>query len=62
MRPAERGEKNNGRERIRCRRYKTKRISAQPRNIDVRHNVRVVRRMVVTKSTIYPSAKRGQEY
>ena len=34
-----------------------KRILAQPRNIDVRHNGRVIRRMVVTRITIYPSAR-----
>ena len=63
MRPAGRGEKNNEWVRIRNRRYKIKRILAQPRNIDdVRHNGRAVRRMVVTRSTIYPSARRRPEY
>ena len=61
MRPAGRGEKNNDRVKIRNRRYKIKRISAQLRNIDVRHNGRVARRMVVRKSTIYPSARRRRE-
>ena len=62
VRPAGRGEKNNDRVRIRNRRYKFKRISAQSRNIDVRHNGRVVRRMVVRRSTICPSARRRREY
>ena len=61
-RPAGRGEKNNDRVRIRHRRNKIKRISAQPRNIDVRHNSRVVRRMVVRRSTINPSARCRREY
>ena len=58
VRPAGREEKNNDRVRIRNRCYKIKRILAQPRNIDVRHNGRVVRRMVVRRSTIYPSTRR----
>ena len=61
-RPAGRGEKNNDQVRIRNRRYKIKRILAQPRNIDVRHNGRVVRRMVVRRSTIYATTRRRQEY
>ena len=60
--PARRGEKNNDRVIIRNRDYKTKRILAQRKNIDVRHNSRVVRRMVVRRSTIYPSARRTREY
>ena len=31
-------------------------------NIDVRHNGRVVRRMVVRRNTIYPNARRRREY
>ena len=34
----------------------------QPRNIDVRYNGRVVRRMVVRRQTIYPSLRRRREY
>ena len=56
------GKKNNDRIRIRNRRYKIKRILAQPRNIDVRQNGRVVHRMVVRRSTIYPGTKRRREY
>ena len=41
---------------------KIKRILAQPKNIDVNHNGRVVRRMVLRKSTIYPSTRHRQEY
>ena len=62
VRPAGRGEKNNDRIRIRNRSYNIKRILAKPKNIDVKHNGRVVRRMVVRKSTIYPSTRRRQEY
>ena len=62
VRPAGRGEKNDDRVRIRNTHYKIKRILAQPRNIDVRHNGRVVRRMVVRRSTIYPSTRRRWEY
>ena len=62
VRPAGREEKNNDRVRIRNRRYKIKRILAQPRNVDVRHNGRVVRRMVVRRVTIYPNTRRRREY
>ena len=49
MVPAGRGEKNNDRVRVRNRRYKIKRYMLQPRNIDVRHNGRVVRKIVVRR-------------
>ena len=62
VRPAGRGEKNNDRGRIRNKRYKIKRYLAQPRNIDVRQNGRVVRRMIVRRQTIYPSTRRRREY
>ena len=62
MRPAGRKEKNNDRIRVRNRRYKIKRFMLQPRNIDVRHNGRVVRRMLVRRRTIYPSLRRRREY
>ena len=52
---AGRGEKNNDRVRKRNRRYKIKRYMLQPRGIEVRHNGRVVRRMVVRRQTLYPS-------
>ena len=61
-RPAGMGQKNNDRVRIRNRRYKIKRFLAQPRNIDVKQNGKVVRRMVVRRKTIYPSARRRREY
>ena len=57
VRPVGRGEKNNDRVRIRNRCYKIKRILAQPRNINARHNGRVVRRMVVRRSTICPNCQ-----
>ena len=55
-RPAWMGQKSNDRVRIRNRRYKIKRFLAQPRNIDVKQNGRVIRRMVVRRKRIYPSA------
>ena len=61
-RPAGMGQKNNDRVRIRNRRYKIKRFLAQPRNIDVRQNGRVIRRTVVRRKIIYPSARRRREY
>ena len=62
MRPAGRGEKNNDRIRIRNRRDKIKRYLTQPKNIDVKQNGRVVRRMVVRRQRIYPSTRRRREY
>ena len=56
------GQKSNDRLRIRNRRYKIKRFLAQSRNIDVKQNRRVVRRMVVRRKTIYPKARRRREY
>ena len=61
-RPAGMDQKNNDRVRIRNRRYKIKRFLAQPKNIDVKQNGRVVRRMVVRRKTIYPSTRRRREY
>ena len=60
MVPAGKGEKNNDRVRIRNRRYEIKRFMLQPRDIEVRHNGRVVRRMVVRRQTLYPSTRRGR--
>ena len=60
--PAGRGEKNNDRIRVRNRRYKIKRFMLQPRDVEVKHNGRVVRRMVVRRRTIYPSTRGRQEY
>ena len=56
------GQKNNDRVRIRNRRYKIKRCLAQPRNLHVRQNGRVVRRMIVRRQTISRSAQRRREY
>ena len=61
-RPAGRGEKNNERIRVRNRRYKIKRYLAQPKNIDVKHNGKIVRRMIGRRQTIYPSTRRREEY
>ena len=46
------GQKNNDRIRVRYRRYKTKRFLAQPKNIDVKQNGKIVRRMAVRRQTI----------
>ena len=56
------GQKNNGRVRVRNRRYKIKRLLAQPKNIDVKQNGRIVRRMIVRRQTIYLSTRRRREY
>ena len=61
-RPAGMGQKNNDWIRIRNRRYKIKRYLAQPKNIDVKQNGRVVTRMVVRRQTIYPNTWRRREY
>ena len=60
--PAGKGEKNNDRIRVRNRRYKIKRFMLQPRDVEVKHNGRVVRRMVVRRRTIYPSTRTRREY
>ena len=62
VRPAGMGEKNNDRIRVRSRRYKIKRLMLQPRNVDVKQNGRVVRRMVVRRRTIYPNTRNRREY
>ena len=46
VRQARKVQKNNDRIRVRNRRYKIKRFLAQPKNIDVKQNGRIVRRMV----------------
>ena len=55
------GQKNNDRIRFRNRRYKIKKFLAQPKNIDVKQNGRIVRRMVVRRQTIYPSTLHRRE-
>ena len=55
VRPAGMGQENNDQIRVRNRSYKIKRFLAQPKNIDVKENGRIVRRMVVRRQTIYPS-------
>ena len=59
--PAGRREKNNDRIRVRNRRYKIKRFMLQPRDVEVKYNGRVVRRMVVRRRTIHPSPRRRRE-
>ena len=56
------GQKNNDQIRIRNRRYKIKRLIAQSKNVEVKRNGVVVRRMVVRRKAIFPSARRRQEY
>ena len=56
------GQKNSDRIRVRNRRFKIKRFMLQPKDIEVKHNGRVVRRMVVRRQTIYPSTRRRREY
>ena len=62
VRPAGIGQKNNDQIRVRDRRYKIKRFLAPPKNIDVKQNGRIVRKMVVRRQTIYPSTRRRREY
>ena len=57
-RPAGLSQKNNDRVRIRNRHYKIKRFLAQPKNIDVKQNGR----LVVRRQKIYPSTRRRREY
>ena len=62
VRPAGMGQKNNDKIRIRNRRYKVKRLIAQPKNVKVKRNGAAVRRMVVRRKAIFPSARRRREY
>ena len=61
-RPAGISGKNNDRVRIRKRRYKIKRFIVQLKNIDIKQNGRVVRRMEVRRQKMYPSTRRSREY
>ena len=56
------GTEEQDRIRVRNRRFKIKRCMIQPKDIEVKHNGRVVRRMVVRRQTIYPSTRRRQEH
>ena len=62
VRPPKMGVKNMERIRIRNRRFKTKRMMEQPRNVKVKRNGRVVSRMVVRRRTIYPGEVRRNYY
>ena len=62
VRPAGMEQKNNDQIRIRNRRYKIKRLIAQPKNVEVKRNGVVVRRMVVRSKAIFPSATPRREY
>ena len=61
-RPAGISGKNNDQVRIRKRRYKIKRFIVQLKNIDIKQNGRVVRRMEVRRQKMYPSTRRSREY
>ena len=56
------GQKNNDQIRIKNRRYEIKRLIAQPKNVKVKRNGVVVRRMVVRRKAIFPGARRRREY
>ena len=62
MRPPGMGVKNMENRRVRNRRYTIKRILAESKNIEVKQNGRVVCRMVVRRSTIYPGSRRRNYY
>ena len=62
VRPGEMGQKNNDRIKIRNRRYKINTFLVQPKNIDVKQNGRVVRRMIVRRQTIYRNTRCRREY
>ena len=62
MFPAGRGGKDDDRIGIRNTRYKIKRYMAQPRDVEVKHNGRVVRRMVVRRQAIYVTGRRRRHY
>ena len=62
MFPAGMGEKDNNWIGVRNTRYKIKRYMAQPRDVEVKHNGRVVRRMVVRRQAIYVTGRRRRHY
>ena len=62
MFPAGKGEKGNNRIGVRNTHYKIKRYMAQPGNVKVKHNGRVVRRMVVRRRAIYVTGRRRRYY
>ena len=54
--------KNMGRIRIRNRRFRIKRMMEQPRNVEVKWDGRVVRKIVVRRRTISPGEVRRNYY
>ena len=56
------GVKNIENRRVRNRRFKTKRMMEQPRNVEVKQNGRVIRRMVVRRKAIYPGMTKRNYY
>ena len=69
VRPPGMGVKNIENKRVRNRRFKIKKMMAQPKNIEVKlvrmvkvKNGRVFHRIVVRRSTIYPGSRRKNYY
>ena len=62
VKPPGMGGKNMDNRPIRLRIYKIKRFLAQSKNVEVKPNSRVVRRMVARRYTIYPGARRRHYY
>ena len=62
MFPAGRGEKDNDQIGVRNTRYKIKRYMVQPKDVEAKHNGRVVRRMVVRRRAIYVTGRRRRHY
>ena len=58
--PAGRGEKNNDRITVRNTQYKIKRIMLQPRYVELKHNGREVRRIVVRRHTLSKHEKKAR--
>ena len=62
MFPAGRGEKDHDRIEVRNTRYKIKRYMVQPKDVEVKHNGGVVRRMVVRRRAIDVTGRRRRHY
>ena len=62
MFPAGRREKDTDRIGVRNTRYKIKRYIAQTKDVEVKHNGRVVRRMVVRRRAIYVTGRQRHHY
>ena len=62
MFPAGRGEKDNDQIGVKNTRYKIKKCMVQPKDVEVKHNSRGVRRMVVRRRAIYVTGRRRRHY